>query len=474
MKKISLATVVAIYISSFMSLLAATADYRVVATSIVDSNEPATKVIHTTQAGQLETLLGEDNYKVVSLTICGPVNEDDLKVLHFNSVVGELQYLYLADALIENNMLPDYAFGYFYHDYHPPVPATETHKESWSKLVKVVLPDNLESIGHSAFFENRYLKYINMPNSLNLISHNCFRYCTDLSVDDLVIPGGVEYVYIQAFSDCKALTGRLIVSEGVKKIGIRAFAECNFSQIILPETLTTIEDAVFYGTTTKELIIPESCLEIGKLVCKNMTELEHVVLPSNLEMIPLEMFYNCANLRDITIPENVTAIEGHVFRRSGLESVYIPAKVKTIGSNAFSDCHELKVVSLPAALESIVYRTFCNCPSLQKIYCAAAEPPACHAETFACEDYPDTPRDVTVYVPIGSADKYRTATGWNYFTNFVETADFPQSGNMDIVYDAATADPQPIYDLQGRRVDNPVNGVLYIRGGHKIIYHDNK
>lgn len=62
-------------INSFMSLLAATADYRVVATSIVDSNEPATKVIHTTEAGQLETLLGEDNFKVVFLTICGLVLE---------------------------------------------------------------------------------------------------------------------------------------------------------------------------------------------------------------------------------------------------------------------------------------------------------------------------------------------------------------------------------------------------------------
>lgn len=205
-----------------------------------------------------------------------------------------------------------------------------------------------------------------------------------------------------------------------------------------------------------------------------MTELEHVVLPSNLEMIPLEMFCKCANLRNITIPEQVTVIEGSAFRRSGLESIYVPAKVKTIGSLAFSNCHELKVVSLPAALESIVYQTFSNCPSLQKIYCAAAEPPACLAETFACEDYPDTPRDVTVYVPIGSADKYRTATGWNYFTNFVETAEFPQSGNRDIIYDAVPADPQQFYDLQGRRVDNPVNGTLYIRGGHKIIYHDNK
>lgn len=81
---------------------------------------------------------------------------------------------------------------------------------------------------------------------------------------------------------------------------------------------------------------------------------------------------------------------------------------------------------------------------------------------------------MTVYVPIGSADKYRTATGWNYFTNFVETAEFPQSGNMDIIYDAVPADPQQFYDLQGRRVDNPVNGTLYIRGRHKIIYHDNK
>lgn len=89
-------------ISSFISRQATTADYRVGATSKGDGNEPATKVIHTTEAGQLDTLLGEDNFKVVSLTICGSVNDEDFKVLHFNSVVGESQYLYLADAQIEN------------------------------------------------------------------------------------------------------------------------------------------------------------------------------------------------------------------------------------------------------------------------------------------------------------------------------------------------------------------------------------
>ncbi|WP_224160391.1 hypothetical protein [Prevotella lacticifex] len=30
-------------------------------------------------------------------------------------------------------------------------------------------------------------------------------------------------------------------------------------------------------------------------------------------------------------------------------------------------------------------------------------------------------------MPKGTADLYRNAVGWNYFTNFIETDDFPTS-----------------------------------------------
>jgi hypothetical protein len=44
-------------------------------------------------------------------------------------------------------------------------------------------------------------------------------------------------------------------------------------------------------------------------------------------------------------------------------------------------------------------------------------------------------------------------------------------GTTDI--DASTLNPQrstEVYDLYGRRVDNPVKGGIYIVGGRKVVY----
>ena len=59
----------------------------------------------------------------------------------------------------------------------------------------------------------------------------------------------------------------------------------------------------------------------------------------------------------------------------------------------------------------------------------AAEPPVCkvNMNSGATPFYPGTPNDIPVYVPTGTAEKYRNAKGWDYFTNFIETDDFPTS-----------------------------------------------
>lgn len=72
-------------------------------------------------------------------------------------------------------------------------------------------------------------------------------------------------------------------------------------------------------------------------------------------------------------------------------------------------------------------------------------------------------------MPVGSADLYLNAWGWNYFTNFIETDEFPWAGVDDVSVDKVCEDGA-IYDLQGRKVLQPVDGHLYIRNGKAIIY----
>lgn len=79
-----------------------------------------------------------------------------------------------------------------------------------------------------------------------------------------------------------------------------------------------------------------------------------------------------------------------------------------------------------------------------------------------------TPQDTPIYVPIGSADLYRNAWGWNYFTTYIETDDFPSAGINNIVVSEEMQD-NITYDLLGRKVETLLPGKFYIRNGQKFL-----
>ncbi len=59
-----------------------------------------------------------------------------------------------------------------------------------------------------------------------------------------------------------------------------------------------------------------------------------------------------------------------------------------------------------------------------------------------------TPRDIPVYVPRGSAEAYRAAPGWNYFTNFIEVDEFPEAS----VDEVEAAESEPAISAESGRI----------------------
>ena len=76
-------------------------------------------------------------------------------------------------------------------------------------------------------------------------------------------------------------------------------------------------------------------------------------------------------------------------------------------------------------------------------------------------DYQFTIKNVVLSAP-GSKEKLEPYTGWINVTGGV-------TGIDEITADGAAADGA-IYDLQGRKVSNPVKGGVYIQNGEKIIF----
>ena len=151
----------------------------------------------------------------------------------------------------------------------------------------------------------------------------------------------------------------------------------------------------------------------------------HLVLPStvvrnnvlySVTSIGGFAFSGCSGLTSVTIPNSVTYIEYNAFRGcSGLTSVTIPNSVTSIGGYAFSGCSGLISVTIPNSVTSIGGYAFSGCSGLAEIISLRQSPPSVSSSPFY-----NVNKTIPVYVPIGSASAYQSASEWSEFSNYIE------------------------------------------------------
>ena len=198
-----------------------------------------------------------------------------------------------------------------------------------SKLLKILLPENLTSIGNSAF-----------------------SFCSSLT--SITIPNSVTSIREHAFSECYSLTS-VSISNSVTYIGNYAFNGCS--------SLTSIT-------------IPNSVNFIGNYAFQGCSSLTSITIPNGVTSIREYAFYKCSSLTSITIPNSVTSIGDEAFYYcSSLTSITIPNSVTSIGNSAFSGCSSLTSITIPNSVTSIGDDAFSGCSSLTSITCLSSTPP---------------------------------------------------------------------------------------------------
>ena len=179
-----------------------------------------------------------------------------------------------------------------------------------NRLMTINIPNTVTSIGSYAFIECKALETITLPNSLTSIGIMAF---SGSGLKSITIPEGVTSIDRCTFFDCKSLEN-VSISFGVKEIGEQVFCNCSIKELVIPGSVEVIGDSAFYNCSIKELVIPGS-----------------------VEVIRDSAFYNCP-LVSLTISDGVKRIESYAFiiskDKEQLQSVYIPASVEYIGSNA--------------------------------------------------------------------------------------------------------------------------------------------
>ena len=221
-------------------------------------------------------------------------------------------------------------------------PATQK-KDS---VKKVVIEDDVTSIGDYAFWNCSNLTSITIPDSVTIIGNSAFNACSSLT--SLTIPNSVTSIGNSAFNACSSLTS-LTIPNSVTSIEFAAFYACSsLTSLTIPNSVTSIGDSAFNACSSlTSLTIPNSVTSIGEGAFNACSSLTSLTIPNSVTSIGEGAFYACSSLTSITIPDSVTSIGDVTFSNcSSLTSITIPDSVTSIGNSAFYGCSSLKTISL--------------------------------------------------------------------------------------------------------------------------------
>ena len=292
------------------------------------------------------------------------------------------------------------------------------------KLKEVTLPSTLTEI-NEMFFECKNLETINIPNSSQLkkilrsafttntklkafnfqgsctleeINENAFANLTELKTFNF--PKSVVAIKTNAFSGCSSMAKVDFDPEAdILNIGSGAFADCGLKSFDVPKKVKTIEREAFRN-------------------CKVLTTIN--VTETTTKISP-EAFKYCSNLTDINVSKKnqvYSSVDGYLLSKnketliifpSGKANdqfTLLPPSIKEIGEYAFYDCKELKNVTIPNKVTTIGKRAFGLCSNLNTItFLCDAMIPAANINQIQSEmsfdngsQAPDMFRNITINV----------------------------------------------------------------------------
>ena len=162
-------------------------------------------------------------------------------------------------------------------------------------LEEIVIPEkyngkNVTAIMYNAFDKAVNLKKITIPSTITTIYNDAFLDCTTLeSVHIESIESWLNIRFKNAYAnplnkgaslyiDGEIITD-LVIPEGISEIKFAAFYGSNIASVELPETLTTINKSAFaHCANLTEVTIPNSCTYIGSYAFYNAS-LTKMTLP---------------------------------------------------------------------------------------------------------------------------------------------------------------------------------------------------
>lgn len=201
-----------------------------------------------------------------------------------------------------------------------------------------------------------------------------------------VVDSGYCGYWDDNYSDRKNMTWQLMKDGTLEFFGEGYMEDFSYYSVPWKDYVDQIKEVVIYGPQDE---LKSCILSIGRYAfsgCKNLKKIsipvsveiiglaafsgsgiESIHLPANLKTISTAAFSGCTNLKSVEFPAGLTKIENMAFEKSGLIRMELPDTVTTMGSGVFSECPNLEFVKLPRNLEIIELSMFEKCAKLQSV-----------------------------------------------------------------------------------------------------------
>ena len=347
--------------------------------------------------------------KVVGLKVKGAINADDFMQLRSN--FKSLLRLDLSDCDITE--IPDGAM------------------KGKTQLQKLTLPTKLQTIGRSAFqgcpyltgkldlpagvtsignsaFEGTYYTSVALPRSLKSIGDSAF-YKLPIK-QKLMIPDGMTSIGAYAFADTY-IYDHLTIPDGVEKLGDGAFRNTQITSMFLPTGITSLNWSVFQG-------------------CSNLDEALYI--PDNVTSMYGYAFDGCSALKNIRLSANLTSMGEYALQNTNVEYIKVPSKVKVLSQGVLKNSKSLESLALPAYLKTVGAEALYGCSGLRNLSIDAIEPPTAERTSFIGVN-----TDLClISIPTESFRKYVLAEFWGQFVEMRNDIAVETEGNGQIAFEA--------------------------------------
>ncbi|MCH5153602.1 MAG: leucine-rich repeat protein [Clostridiales bacterium] len=283
-------------------------------------------------------------------------------------------------------------------------------------ITAITLPARLTEVGDYAFYNCSMLLTVTIPedSKLTRIGNYAFSNCTGMR--EVMIPAATQTIGVGAFAG-NVRTAKFEFAEGsqLQSIGSYAFSENVFTEIVIPDSATTLGASLFSGSRVTTVTLPSNLATLDPDIFAGCDTITDIRISGNSKIViedsviytadkSVLLFYP-ANKRDVsyTISSGVTEINAGAFEGSKyLQSITIPNTVTKIGEGAFygslslttvnfeednattkntslnvgssgdakgvfQNCERLETVNLPLRTVGLGQYAFTNCSSLSHL-----------------------------------------------------------------------------------------------------------